>query len=175
MAKKKKNFESFDSLKNVEKVINETEEALKDSTRTIAQSAIPEALAGAGGALAGGAVGFAALFYGGVTGLSAAGITSGLAAAGGLVGGGMAAGVFVLAAPVAVLGVGAYALVHRHQTNKLNQERQRLYNIALQKHQAIINELNKDVNATKERADYLQRLNILLTQAIKELKEDLGI
>ena len=35
-----------------------------------------------------------------VVGLSAAGITSGLAAAGALVGGGMAAGVAVLAAPV---------------------------------------------------------------------------
>ena len=48
---------------------------------------------------------FAALYgLGSVVGLSAAGITSGLAAAGSIVGGGMVAGVFVLAAPVAVLG-----------------------------------------------------------------------
>ncbi len=174
MANKKKNFESLDSLKNVERVINEVDEAQKDKNRTGVQSAIPEALAGAGGAAVGGAASFAALFFGGsVTGLSAAGITSGLAAAGAIIGGGMVAGVFVLAAPVAVLGVGGYAIVRKHNENKLAQERQRLYNLALQKHQAIIEELKKDVNITKDRADYLNRLNILLTQAIKELKSDL--
>lgn len=174
MAKKKKNFESLDSLKNVERVINEVDEAQKDKNRTIAQSAIPEALAGAGGGVIGGAASFAALFFGGsITGLSAAGITSGLAAAGALIGGGMAAGVFVLAAPVAALGVGGYAIARNLNEKKLAQERQRLYNLALQKHQYIIKRLKDEVNITKDRSDYLNRLNILLTQAIKELRSDL--
>ena len=72
-----------------------------------------------GGAL-GGSASLTALFFGGsVTGLSAAGITSGLAAAGAIVGGGMAAGVGVLAAPVAFLAVGMYAIAKRRRNAKL--------------------------------------------------------
>ncbi len=36
-------------------------------------------------------------------------------------------------------------------------------------------ELRKESNADKERLDYLQSLNILLQQAIKDLQKDLGI
>lgn len=67
-----------------------------------------------------GAAGSLAALYGlGVTGLSAAGITSGLAAAGSLVGGGMVAGIGVLAAPIAVLGIGAYAVVKKRKNARL--------------------------------------------------------
>ncbi len=172
---KKQNFKSLDSLKTVENVINEASAALKDKSRTIAKSAIPEALAGAVGLGAGGAIGFAALYYGGaVAGLSAAGITSGLAAAGALVGGGMAAGVAVLAAPAVVLGGAGYIVARNRKDKKLKQEKERLYNLALQKHQAIINELQRTAADANERIEYLKGLNILLQQAIKELKEDLG-
>ena len=72
-----------------------------------------------GGTL-GGSVSLTALFLGGsVTGLSAAGITSGLGAAGAVVGGGMVAGIGVLAAPVAVLAVGGYAIAKRRRNAKL--------------------------------------------------------
>lgn len=92
--KKEMNFSSMDSLKPVQKVINEAAAALNDKNRTIANSAIPEVLAGAVDAGAGGAIGFAALYLGGpIVGLNAAGIAGGLAAAGALVGGGMAAGI----------------------------------------------------------------------------------
>ena len=75
--------------------------------------------AAVGGAL-GGAASFTALYFGGtVAGLSAAGITSGLAAAGTLVGGGMVAGVGVLAAPVAVLGVVGYRVARKRRKAKL--------------------------------------------------------
>ena len=68
----------------------------------------------------GGSASLTALYLGGsVTGLSAAGITSGLAAAGAIVGGGMVAGVAVLAAPVAVLAVGGYAIAKRRRNAKL--------------------------------------------------------
>ena len=68
----------------------------------------------------GGTASLTALFFGGsVTGLSAAGVTSGLAAAGAIVGGGMVAGVSVLAAPVAVLAVGGYAIAKRRRNAKL--------------------------------------------------------
>lgn len=78
----------------------------------------PGALEGLGAALGagvGGAGAFGALFLAGTTGLSAAGITSGLAAAGALVGGGMVAGIGVLAAPVAVLGIAGYALAKKRK------------------------------------------------------------
>ena len=104
-------FQSVESLQQVVNVINEAAEAVNDKTRTMRESAIPEVLAGALGASIGGIGSFAALYgMGSVVGLSAAGITSGLAAAGGIVGGGMVAGVFVLAAPVALLAVGGVLL-----------------------------------------------------------------
>jgi hypothetical protein len=46
----------------------------------------------------------------GIPGLSAAGITSGLATIGGVVGGGMAAGIVILPIAAGVAGVGVYKL-----------------------------------------------------------------
>ena len=169
----KKNFKSRESLKRVKVVISEADAALKDKSRTIASSKIPDVLAGALGAGVGGAISFAALYFGGTAGLSAAGITSGLAAAGGVVGGGLAAGAVVLAAPVAILGGAAYGGVALYK-KKLNEEKELLYNLALQKHQAIISELNAKVDLSEERIQYLESINILLQKAIIELKQDLG-
>lgn len=67
------------------------------------------------GAASGGAIALTALSSLGVAGLSAAGITSGLATAGALIGGGMVAGIGVLAAPIALLGLGGYALANRRK------------------------------------------------------------
>ena len=159
--KKNMNFQSVESLQSVVNVVNEAAVAVDDKKRTIRESAIPEVLAGALGAGIGGVGSFAALYgLGSVVGLSAAGITSGLAAAGGIVGGGMAAGVFVLAAPVAVLG-GVGVGVAAHLKNKqLRQEKERLYKEALSKHDAIIKALKEEADADKERMNYLQSLNI---------------
>ncbi|MDN8559093.1 hypothetical protein [Citrobacter werkmanii] len=80
---------------------------------------ITEGLSAAVGAGLGGAAAFGALYGLGVTGVSAAGITSGLAAAGSIIGGGMVAGIGVLAAPAALLGVGAYAIVKKRKNARL--------------------------------------------------------
>ena len=174
--KKNMNFQSVESLQSVVNVVNEAAVAVDDKKRTIRESAIPEVLAGALGAGIGGVGSFAALYgLGSVVGLSAAGITSGLAAAGGIVGGGLAAGVFVLSAPVAVLG-GVGVGVAAHLKNKqLRQEKERLYKEALSKHDAIIKALKEEADADKERMNYLQSLNILLQRAITDLQKDLGI
>jgi hypothetical protein len=172
--KKEQVFQNVESLQQVVNVINEASAALNDKTRTMRESAIPEVLAGALGAGVGGIGSFAALYGLGTVGLSAAGITSGLAAAGSIVGGGMVAGVFVLAAPAVVLAGGAILLASNLKNNQLKQEKERLYKEALQKHEAIIQALKAETDADKERLDYLQSLNILLTQAIKDLKNDLG-
>jgi len=175
--KKKKEmvFQSVESLQQVVNVVNEAASALNDKDRTIRESAIPEVLAGALGAGIGGVGSFAALYGLGTVGLSAAGISSGLAAAGAVVGGGMAAGVFVLAAPVAALAAGGVGVASHLKNKQLRQEKERLYKEALRKHEAIIKALKEEADADKERLDYLQSLNILLTQAIKDLNKDLGI
>ncbi|HFJ9467875.1 hypothetical protein [Bacillus cereus group sp. BfR-BA-01495] len=169
------NFKSMDSLQPIVNVVNEAGLALHDKTRTSINSPLGDVIFGALGAGLGSVGSFAALYGLGTVGLSAAGITSGLAVAGSVVGGGMAAGVFVLAAPVAILAGGGVALNARRRKKKLKQEKERLYQEALKKHAAIIRSLKEEVNATKERADYLNGLNILLQQAIKELKADLGV
>lgn len=116
----------------------ERERAGKDinSTLTELNSIYPDAMEGlstALGASLGGAGSFAALYFGGTVGLSAAGLTSGLATAGALVGGGMAAGIGVLAAPVAVLGVLGYAIAKKKKNAKyaaaLTTAIEKLYNI----------------------------------------------
>jgi len=174
--KKEMKFQSVEALQQVVNVVNEAAAAVSDKSRTIRESAIPEVLMGALGAGIGGIGSFAALYgLGSVVGLSAAGITSGLAAAGSIVGGGMVAGVFVLAAPVAVLAAGGVGLASHLKNKQLRQEKERLYKEALAKHQAIIKALKDEAEADKERLDYLQSLNILLSRAIDDLKADLGV
>lgn len=173
--KKDMNFQSVDSLQPVVNVVNEAAVAMSDKKRTIKESAISEVLSGALGAGIGGIGSFAALYGLGTVGLSAAGITSGLAAAGGILGGGMAAGVFVLAAPVAILAAGGVGVANRLRARQLNQEKERLYQEALRQHEAVIKALREEVNAGKERLDYLNGLNILLQRAVEDLQHDLSV
>ena len=176
--KKKKDmkFQSVEALQQVVNVVNEAAAAVSDKSRTIRESAIPEVLMGALGAGIGGIGSFVALYgLGSVVGLSAAGITSGMAAAGSIVGGGMVAGIFVLAAPVAALAAGGVGLASHLKNKQLRQEKERLYKEALAKHQAIIKALKDEAEVDKERLDYLQSLNILLSRAIDDLKADLGM
>ena len=167
-------FTSIDSLKPVEALVADASKALSTPYRTIKDSPLRETLAGVLGAGAGGGIGLAALYYGGaVFGLSAAGISSGLAAAGALVGGGMAAGIAVLASPAVILGGTAIYVTKSYREKKLKQEKERLYKEALKKHAAIINELNNKAKLSKERADYLEALNIMLKDAINKLRNDM--
>ncbi len=168
-------FQSVDSLQPVVNVVNEASAALDDPERTIRESAIPEVLTGALGAGIGGAGSFVALYGLGITGLSAAGITSGLATAGSIVGGGMVAGVFVLATPAVILAATGVWIASSLKYKQLKQEKERLYTEALAKHEAIIKALKKEVDADKERLDYLTSLSILLQKAVEDLKHDLGI
>lgn len=173
--KKDMKFKSMDSLNQVQNIIKEADLALNDKSRTIKNSSIPEVLAGALGAGAGGAIGFAALYAGGsVVGLSAAGITSGLAAAGAVVGGGMAAGIAVLAAPAVALAAGGVGIASHMKSKKLREAKEVCYKNALAKQNAIIKELKKESGADKERIDLLTSLNIFLEKAIRDLKHDLG-
>ncbi len=182
--KKEMNYPSLDSLKPVVDVVNEAACMLDDPTRTMNDSELGEVLAGALGAGAGSAISFAALYSLGSVGLSASGIMSGLAAAGGgvsaLVGGAVSAsvaGIFVLAAPVAglaALGVGAAA---KKKNQQLREEKERLFQAALRKHEALIQELEKEKRNHQtdiKRIESLKACNILLRKAIESLEKDLG-
>lgn len=177
MSKKKENYQSLDSLKPLVTVVNEAAAAVEDSSRTIVDSAIPQVLAGALGATVGGAGSFAALWALGTSAastfsLSGAGIMGGLAAAGNLIGGGAVTGMFVLTAPVGLLAVTGVGLASHARNKKLVQEKERLYQEALQKHHAIIHELKDRDKLTTERVDYLESLNRLLERAVNDLRED---
>lgn len=174
--KKNMKFESIDALKTVGSVLNEAGDALNDTTKNISNSAIPEVLAGALGVGTGAGAGFAALYLGGsVVGLSAAGITSGLAAAGALIGGGMVAGIAVLAAPAVVLGSTGVGIASHLKNNKLREAKYVCYKEALKKQNGIIKALANEKDADKERIDYLTSLNVLLQSAVSDLEYDLGI
>ena len=95
--------------------------------------------------------------------------------AGGVVGGGMVAGIFVLAAPIAALAAGGVGVAAHLKNKQLRQEKERLYKEVLARHEAIIKALKDEADATQERLDYLQSLNILLQQAVKDLGHDLGV
>ena len=164
------NFKNQESLDQVKRVLDGANAAINDPNRTIQSSSMGPELSGVVGAGAGAGLSFAALYGLGVTGLSAAGITSGLAAAGAIVGGGMAAGIGVLAAPV-VAGY-AYASHKKHQ--KLMQEKRELYNLALQKQNQLIRMLEKENRRNSERAEYLHGLVIMLKAAVRDLQADLA-
>lgn len=173
--KSKMNFKSLESLENAIKVINEASLAVNDPQRTMKDSPIEESIAGALGAGAGAGVSFAALYFGGTVGLSAAGISSGLAAAGSIIGGGMAAGIAVLAAPIAIGGCVAAVWVAKSKAEKLAKAKELAYKDALREQTAIQKALKEEAYADKDRIDTLTGLNILLQKIIKELEQDLGL
>ena len=168
--KKLMSFPSVESLQQVVNVLNECAAALNDKTRTIRESSISEVLGGVVGAGFGGAVSFTALYGLGIVGFSAAGITSGLAAAGAIV-----AGVFDLAAPVAIGAGTCVAVVSRIKNKQLLQEKERIYVIALEKSNEILNAMENETEASEERKEYLKSLHILLDHAIEDLGKDLGL
>lgn len=167
-------YQNEKALAPIEKVLNEASAAINDTDRKSAtNSEIHEVLAAASGIGTGAGVGFAALYFGGVTGLSAPGITSGLAVAGSMVGGGMAAGIWVIAAPAVIFGVGAYAFISKRNKRKLNEKKEILLQSALEKQNKIISELKHKTGTNEERIKYLEQLNILLQSIIKDLENDL--
>ncbi|MBI1191421.1 MAG: hypothetical protein GC200_12170 [Tepidisphaera sp.] len=167
-------YKSIDALAPIEKLVSEAGEALSDNSRIESDDGqLNEALGLAGGVGAGGAVGFAALYFGGTVGLSAAGISSGLAAAGALIGGGMAAGIGVIAAPAVVLGVGGYTLISRRNIKKLIHRKEMLMQEIMRKQNAVAEQLQAESARNNDRASYLTRLNTLLQQAIVDLRIDL--
>jgi hypothetical protein len=173
MTTKEQIYKNLDALEPVKKVLAEAEKAVNDKSRTIETSDIPEILGGIAGGTIGVGIGLTFVYASGVAGLSAVGITSGLAALGALIGGGMMAGIFVAAAPMAVLGIAGYAVLAEKNKQKLIQAKEALFQDAIRKHDAILREINDKVNLSEERNSYLTSLNVLLRHIIDDLKKDL--
>lgn len=86
----------------------------------------------------------------------------------------MVAGVFVLAAPVAILAIGGVVVTGAVKRRSTPAGEGTPAATGIEKHHAVVQALKEEVDATKERADYLNSLNILLQSAIERLQEDLG-
>ena len=91
------------------------------------------------------------------------------------VGGGMVAGIGVLAAPIAVLGVGGYALVANKKKKELLVEKKALLQEAIRKQNIIIDKLKNKVQLQEEKARELESMNIILTGIINDLKGDIAV
>jgi len=166
-------YQNIAALEPVKRILEEADKALNDRGRTIATSDIPEVLGGIAGGAIGVGVGLTLVYTSGVAGVSAAGITSGLATLGAIIGGGMLAGIFVAATPMAVLGIAGYAVVAKLNRHQLMQTKAALFQEAIRKHDAILRELNTRIDATEERNQYLNSLIVLLQRAIDDLRKDL--
>lgn len=167
-------YKNLEALGPAMKVVAEAAAAISDGARNISTSSIPEVLGAVVGGGAGVGIGVGMVSAAGVTGLSAVGITSGLAMLGTVVGGGMLAGVFVAGAPMAVLGVAGYGLLAWRKHRKLVEAKEALFTEALLKRDAILRELDHKVTLAAERVDYLTALNIMLREVIANLAHDLG-
>lgn len=177
LKKKDMLFQNLNALKTVEHVIAEIDQGLGNKSRTISTSSMPEVLATALGIGSGSALSFAALYLSGtVLGVSAAGVASALSAAGAVVGGGATTGIFVLAAPIAILGLIGIQFARRRRALRLKHAKIFCYKRCLAHLASLKNAIQiESKEAAAERIEYLKALYITLQAAIKDLKHDLGI
>lgn len=122
------------SPEKIQQVKDEAHESMKETLDELRRDEpkVVDTAAAAVGSTLGGAASFTALYFGGsVPGRSAAEITAGLAA--GAIVGGMMAGVGVLAAPVAVLGVVGYAIAKKRRNAKQEAARNAKQEAALRR------------------------------------------
>lgn len=168
-------FKDFKSLEFIKRVINEASEVLNGKVLAISDSKISDILKITLSAIPGAAISYGALYGLGLTGVSAAGLSSGLATAGSLIGGGMAAGVFVLAAPIAITKSYGYGKILIKNDEKLHHEKEKLYKLIIEKQDDLNSLLKSDLQANKEQIEHLTSLNFLMKKIIKDLQHDLDV
>lgn len=171
---KKSNYESSYSLELVQNIIHEVSAVLKVRSGLLKEFPTPEAFLIISCLLVGGILIFCSQYCRGtVIGLITACNTAVFTLVGVSVSGGKAMGIIILATSiVALVGVLSF-IVYKVNNIILRLEKRRLYNLAQQRQQAIINELGTTPTNANEREEYLNGLYILLQQSIKKLKEDL--
>ncbi|MDR1643103.1 MAG: hypothetical protein LBT59_25700 [Clostridiales bacterium] len=171
----KKKIDDSGALKNVANAVSDAGVTVRDITRAIIKSPLPEVAAGALGFAGGTKITVGLINRLGKSGLSASGITSALTVAGSIVKGGMMEGVIVLASPIAVLTVVGVATVRevKHICFKTDEERS---NRAMsEKNQAILISMTEDVAATTGQPADWARLQMKLLSWLDEYNEDYGL
>lgn len=138
-------FQSEDTLKRVQLIIDDTDKVLKDKYRKMKDSPIVEALKVASGIEAGLDIDLSEFFC----------------EIGKLAGG------FALGGP-------GFLLVKYYIKNKrMREAKELLYKETIAKQTAILKALKEESDADKERIEYLNSLNTLLQAAINDLNNDL--
>ena len=145
------------------KIINEIHGIMTELENDV--PGITEGIAGGLGLGTGAGISYAMLYGLGTVGVSASGITSGLAAAGALIGGGMAAGISVIAAPIFVLGGAGYFLAKKRRKAKTLAA----LNLALEKLFAIQERLVANAEHFKDELAHLKSIVDQLKERIKKL------
>ncbi len=167
-------YQTIEALKPVKCLINVAYKAIDQKDRIATDDkdlgkVFQKLAGGAGGAVVGGGIGYAALFFAGIQGFAAPGIAGGLAVLGGTMLGGLA----VFAAPVVILGIGGYALMNRTDRKKLLGEKLRLRSELTILTDKIANQIKLVVG--QERKSYLEKLSILLESAVIDLNQDITL
>lgn len=182
MSKKKTEEIHYKKLKDLEPVVqlvNEAAIATGDPTKVISDSPMAQNiyLAGKGASILGTGLTVGATAALGTTGLSLGAIASAATAAGGLVGGAALAGTFVLAAPVAVLGVGGSLVASKakkKQIRQLHDEKVRLLEEIKKQREHVKTTKEREINVVEERKNLMDALDKGLEQAAAELQSDLS-
>jgi hypothetical protein len=167
---KKKTYPTRQSLEPVRSAISDAFDLFDENFQKSWSIGLAPSAVGIAGGVAGAAVGKGTLVIGAVSGThGAAALASGLAFAGTVIGGGMAAGIAVVAAPVAIVGGGAYLWARTKQQSRLDQEKQALLEVATTKLAAIGKH-----SWPKTLEDHVRRVEARLEDAISYLKNDLA-
>ena len=169
--KNKQHFETTDELKFVVGIINESAVAVNDKSRDILNSPLSDVLIAGLGYAGGAGISGSLLYFLGTRGFSAPGITSALKRIGF---GSMKRGVIFIALPAVILMTGGTLIARKVRANKVYEEKQRLIKIAIERLHSIVETQKSEFNAAKQRMDYLNSLNIMLTKIIEELQEDIA-
>lgn len=170
----KANFETMDSLGIVSLTVEEAGEAVNDKTRTILNSPISDVLIAAVSAGGGVGIDFAVISLIAGKSFRKLGMPAILHVLKIIGQGSAKRGMLFLAIPVALLGLGGNMLAKYINKNQLKDTKERLLQEAVEKLHAIIEAQKAETNAVKARADELSRLNLMLRDFIKKLREDLG-
>ncbi len=170
-AKKGLYYKKLEDLQPVVDLINEAALAIGDSKRELNDSPIGNIIKGVtSGVGIGAGTSIAVLYASGTTiGLSAAGIATGFAAT----------GVFVLAAPIAILGVSGGAIAAAMRAKKIKQqlidEKTRMIEELSTKIVAVNRLINSEQYKSENRKTYLKGLAMLLEHARLELQHDINL
>ena len=161
-------YKTLEDLQQGEQELQEVDRPIQQEQDETIKAALQEtavALGAGGMGIVGGGV---ALYFAGVAGFSAVGLTSGLAAIGAVVGGGMLAGAAVIAAGPLVLAGGGFLAAKIYRQRKFNEGRTQLRQHAVARRDFLAKLIADNEENAEKLAEYRMHLG-RLTQMIEAL------